>query len=57
MGLPHEEYLETIKRMEPDICAVDAAAGWASIAISLKRLADSQDKMLALMTAEIERRK
>lgn len=33
-------YQDTVKRMEPDIAMIDAAAGWASIAISLKRIAD-----------------
>lgn len=33
-------YLETLDRMEPDIHMIDAGAGWASIAISLKRIAD-----------------
>ncbi len=32
-------YARTIERLEPDIAAIDAAAGWASIAISLKRIA------------------
>lgn len=33
-------YLETIDRLEPDIHMIDAGAGWASAAISLKRIAD-----------------
>jgi len=33
-------YLETVKRLEPDIAMIDAGAGFASIAISLKRIAD-----------------
>lgn len=36
-----EVYQDTIKRLEPDIHMIDAGAGWASIAISLKRIADS----------------
>jgi hypothetical protein len=38
---PHEEYLDTVRRLEPDIHPIDAAAGYASGAISLKRIADS----------------
>ena len=37
-------YLETVNRMEPDIACVDRDAAMASIAISLKRIADSLDK-------------
>ena len=34
-------YLETVKRLEPDIAMIDTGAGWASIAISLRRIADA----------------
>lgn len=34
-------YQETLGRMEPDIAAIDAAAGWASCSVSLKRIADT----------------
>jgi hypothetical protein len=40
-----DSYKETIDRMEPDICFIDTAAGWASIAISLKRIADSLERL------------
>lgn len=40
-----DAYLNTIERMEPDIAMVDAGAAYASIAISLKRIADSLDRM------------
>ena len=33
-------YQETIDRIEPDIAMIDVGAGWASIAISLRRIAD-----------------
>lgn len=33
-------YLQTIDRLEPDIHMIDTGAGWASAAISLKRIAD-----------------
>lgn len=36
-----DAYLEIIKRLEPDIAMVDAGAYGTSIAISLKRIADS----------------
>ena len=37
-------YLETLAKMEPDIAAVDECAALASIAISLKRIADTIEK-------------
>lgn len=37
----HEGYLDTIERMEPDLHMVDRDAALASIAISLKRIADA----------------
>lgn len=39
--MTHEVYLNTIERLEPGIAMIDAGAGYASIAISLKRIADS----------------
>lgn len=50
MILPHEEYLETVNRLEPDIHMIDAGAFFASAAISLKRIADS----LEIITKAIE---
>ncbi|MET4187578.1 monomeric isocitrate dehydrogenase [Bradyrhizobium sp. JR1.7] len=45
MSSPEKErvdaYLDTIKRLEPDIAMIDSDAGIASIAISLKRIADA----------------
>lgn len=37
-------YARTVCRLEPDITMIDAGAGWASIAISLKRIADILEK-------------
>lgn len=34
-------YLDTVKRLEPDIAMIDAGTDFTSIAISLKRIADS----------------
>lgn len=36
-----DAYLDTIKRIEPDISMIDTGAALASIAISLKRIADA----------------
>lgn len=36
-----DAYLDTVKRMEPDIAMIDRDAALASIAISLKRIADA----------------
>lgn len=41
-------YLDTVNRLEPDITPIDTGPGLASIAISLKRIAD----LLAEMKAE-----
>ncbi len=38
-----EAYLDTIKRIEPDIAMIDRDAALASIAISLKRIADAME--------------
>ena len=40
-----DAYLDTIGRMEPDIAMVDHDAAMASIAISLKRIADAIDQI------------
>lgn len=39
-----EVYLQTVERMEPDITYVDRDGALASIAISLKRIADVMEK-------------
>ena len=44
-----DAYLATIERMEKDITPVDLPAAAASIAISLKRIADSLDAILMRM--------
>lgn len=44
-----DAYMDTIRRMEPDIAAVDVTGALPSIAISLKRIADAHDEMLELM--------
>lgn len=38
-------YTGTVNRMEPEIAMVDTGAALASIAISLKRIADSLEKL------------
>ena len=42
-------YLEILNRIEPDIAIIDAGAGWASIAISLRRIADSQERIANIL--------
>lgn len=39
-----DAYQNTIQRLEPEIAMIDADAALASIAISLKRIADSLDR-------------
>lgn len=40
-----QAYLGTIGRLEPNITMIDTDAGIASIAISLKRIADALDRL------------
>ncbi len=44
-------YMETVGRLEPDITPIDHDAAMASIAISLKRLADVLDEFGLLAEA------
>lgn len=39
----YDGYIATVDRLEPKIYPIDSAAGWSSIAISLKRIADYLD--------------
>lgn len=41
LAAPDNPYLDTIARIEPDIAMIDRDAALASIAISLKRIADA----------------
>lgn len=36
-----DAYVDTINRLEPDIASIDDVAAYASIAISLRRIADA----------------
>lgn len=38
-----DAYIDTISKLEPDIAPIDIGAAAASIAISLKRIADALD--------------
>ncbi len=49
-------YLETVARMEPDVTPIDAAAFYASAAISLKRIADSLDEIARVMPLLVNNR-
>lgn len=40
-----DAYLHTINRIEPEVAMIDDGAGWASIAISLKRIADALESI------------
>lgn len=42
-------YLDTVARLEPEIAPVDLPAGIASIAISLKRIADGIEKIVEML--------
>lgn len=42
--LSDNSYSDTVKRLEKDIAMIDGGAGWASISISLKRIADVLEK-------------
>lgn len=43
-------YLDTVKRLEPEIAMIDPGAYYASAAISLKRIADSLEKIAEAAT-------
>jgi hypothetical protein len=45
-------YLHTVDRLEPAIHPIDAGAGWASVAISLKRIADSLERLEKVTTPQ-----
>lgn len=47
-----DAYQATVKRLEPDITMIDQDAGIASIAISLKRIADALEFFKTQMEAE-----
>lgn len=44
-----DTYLETVKRLEPDISMIDNGAYNASAAISLKRIADTLESIEAFL--------
>ncbi len=50
-----DDYLATIARMEPDIHMIDASAFYASVAISLKRIADEFEKLNAFLVIGVEK--
>jgi len=41
----NDSYLKTVNRLEPEICCIDTGGALASIAISLKRIANSLEKL------------
>jgi hypothetical protein len=47
-----DAYMATVDRLEPDIAPVDAAAFYASAAISLKRIADVLEEILVRAKAD-----
>lgn len=48
-----DAYLNTVSQLEPDISPVDRDAALTSIAISLKRIADTFSEILAAAKADI----
>lgn len=48
-----DAYLNTINRLEPDIVMIDQGAANASVAISLKRIADSLDTIVLRLNKEM----
>lgn len=47
-----DSYLDTVARMEPDVTPVDREGALASIAISLKRIADAMEPRHVIATQE-----
>lgn len=43
-------YTKTVERLEPEIHMIDTGSAAASMSISLKRIADNSDKLMALLT-------
>jgi hypothetical protein len=39
-------YTRTVDRIEPEIAMIDPGAGWASVSVSLKRIADSLEHIV-----------
>ena len=54
MSREDDAYLKTIDRLEPEIAAIAAGDGWASIAISLRRIADALDQVVKLPVPAVE---
>ena len=48
--MAEDVYLGTVDRMEPDIAMVDRDAALASIAVSLKRIADAHEYTNSVLT-------
>lgn len=54
---PHKDvYLDTLDRIEPEIAFIDAAAYYASAAISLKRIADNLEYIVIKLREEEKRK-
>lgn len=47
-----DAYMATVDRLEPDIAPIDAAAFYASAAISLKRIADALEELVVKAKAD-----
>ncbi len=50
-----DAYLNTVARLEPDITMIDHDAGIASIAISLKRIADALEGLNHIANVMLDR--
>lgn len=46
----HEDYMDTVKRIEPDVHPLDLGGAAASIAISQKRIADALERIADAFT-------
>ncbi len=47
----HNPYLETQARIEPDVARMDGSVAGGSMAVSLKRIADTLERLEANLTA------
>jgi hypothetical protein len=50
-----EAYLATIDRIEPEVAPIDAAAFYASAAISLRRIADAAEAIAGAIVVIVAR--
>ena len=54
MSTEDDPYLATLSRIESDLAMIDTGTGWASVSISLRRIADALDQVVKLPVPAVE---